>query len=133
MINHVHEYPIDEIIKKNAQFCYVIPKYQREYTWSYKEWDALYNDITENADGYFIGSIICINSGDSFSPKLEVIDGQQPVCIVHHDCPADRNRHAHQRYGRAADVNPDVGQVRIAHVDDGAVNRYMIHIAAHPD
>lgn len=82
MINHVHEYPIDEIIKKNAQFCYVIPKYQREYTWSYKEWNALYDDITENADGYFIGSIICINSGDSFAPKLEVIDGQQRLTTI---------------------------------------------------
>ena len=82
MIQNVNKYPIDEIIKKDASFYYVIPKYQREYTWSYKEWDALYDDITENLEGYFIGSIICINTGDSNYPRLEVIDGQQRLTTV---------------------------------------------------
>ena len=82
MIQTVNKYPIDEIIKKDATFHYVIPKYQREYTWSYKEWDAIYDDITENQEGYFIGSIICINSGDSNYPRLEVIDGQQRLTTL---------------------------------------------------
>ena len=82
MIQNVNKYPIDEIIKKDASFYYVIPKYQREYTWSYKEWDALYDDITENLEGYFIGSIICINTGDSNYPRLEVIDGQQRLTTL---------------------------------------------------
>ena len=82
MIQNVNKYPIDEIIKKDASFHYVIPKYQREYTWSYKEWDALYDDITENQEGYFIGSIICINTGDSNYPRLEVIDGQQRLTTL---------------------------------------------------
>jgi uncharacterized protein with ParB-like and HNH nuclease domain len=82
MIQNVNKYPIDEILKKDASFYYVIPKYQREYTWSYKEWDALYDDITENLEGYFIGSIICINTGDSNYPRLEVIDGQQRLTTL---------------------------------------------------
>ena len=82
MIQNVNIYPIDEILKKDASFYYVIPKYQREYTWSYKEWDALYDDITENLEGYFIGSIICINTGDSNYPRLEVIDGQQRLTTL---------------------------------------------------
>ena len=82
MIQTVNKYPIDEILKKDASFYYVIPKYQREYTWSYKEWDALYDDITENLEGYFIGSIICINTGDSTYPRLEVIDGQQRLTTL---------------------------------------------------
>lgn len=82
MIQTVNKYPIDEILKKDASFHYVIPKYQREYTWSYKEWDALYDDITENLEGYFIGSIICINTGDSNYPRLEVIDGQQRLTTL---------------------------------------------------
>ena len=82
MIQNVNKYPIDEIIKKDASFHYVIPKYQREYTWSYKEWEALYDDITENQEGYFIGSIICINTGDSNYPRLEVIDGQQRLTTL---------------------------------------------------
>lgn len=82
MIQNVNKYPIDEILKKDASFYYVIPKYQREYTWSYKEWDALYDDITENIEGYFIGSIICINTGDSNYPRLEMIDGQQRLTTL---------------------------------------------------
>lgn len=82
MIQNVNKYPIDEILKKDASFHYVIPKYQREYTWSYKEWDALYDDITENLEGYFIGSIRCINIGDSNYPRLEVIDGQQRLTTL---------------------------------------------------
>lgn len=82
MIQKVNQYPIDEIFKKEASFHYVIPKYQREYTWSYKEWDDLYDDITENDEGYFIGSIICINTGDSNYPCLEVVDGQQRLTTL---------------------------------------------------
>ena len=82
MIKDVHDFSIDAILPKDASFYYVIPKYQREYTWSYKEWDALYDDITENLEGYFIGSIICINTSDSFNPCLEVIDGQQRLTTL---------------------------------------------------
>lgn len=82
MIQTVNKYPIDEILKKDADFYYMIPKYQREYTWGYREWDALYDDLTENNEGYFIGSIICINTGDSLSPVLEVIDGQQRLTTL---------------------------------------------------
>ena len=40
-----------------------------------------YDDICENDNGYFIGSIICIdNSSDAFQTKeLEVVDGQQTL------------------------------------------------------
>lgn len=82
MIQHVDKYPIDEIFKKDADFYYVIPKYQREYTWGYSEWQALYDDISENSIGYFIGSIICINTADAISPRLEVIDGQQRLTTL---------------------------------------------------
>lgn len=82
MIQSVNKYPIEDLIKKNAPFFYVIPKYQREYIWSYKEWNALYDDITENQDQYFIGSIICINTADSVSPRMEVIDGQQRLTTL---------------------------------------------------
>lgn len=79
MIKSVHDYQIDDVFKKDAGFCYMIPKYQREYTWGQYQWKDLYDDICENDNGYFIGSIICIdNSSDAFQTKeLEVVDGQQ--------------------------------------------------------
>ena len=61
MIQHVDKYPIYSIFDRDARFYYFIPKYQRSYTWGYNEWDSLFNDIYENNEGYFIGSIICIN------------------------------------------------------------------------
>ena len=84
MIKSVHDYQIDDVFKKDAGFCYMIPKYQREYTWGLYQWKDLYDDICENDNGYFIGSIICIdNSSDAFQTKeLEVVDGQQRLTTL---------------------------------------------------
>lgn len=48
MIQSVNKYHIYEIFALDGKFYYSIPKYQREYTWSYREWDALYDDISEH-------------------------------------------------------------------------------------
>lgn len=82
MIQSVNKYHIYEILSSDGNFYYTIPKYQREYTWGYREWEALYDDISENNDEYFIGSIICIPLGDAIKPYLEVIDGQQRLTTI---------------------------------------------------
>lgn len=82
MIQSVNKYHIYEVFSADGNFYYTIPKYQREYTWSYREWEALYDDISENNNEYFIGSIICIPLGDAINPYLEVIDGQQRLTTI---------------------------------------------------
>ena len=82
MIQAVNKYPIHEIFSSQTDITFLIPKYQREYTWGSKEWEALYDDLYENNEGYFIGSIICINTGDSIAPRLEVVDGQQRLTTL---------------------------------------------------
>lgn len=82
MIQSVNKYHIYEILSADGNFYYTIPKYQREYTWSSREWEALYDDISKNNDEYFIGSIICIPLGDAINPYLEVIDGQQRLTTI---------------------------------------------------
>lgn len=82
MIQSVNKYPIDEIFKADGDLHYFIPKYQREYTWGYNDWYNMFSDLLENDEGYFIGSIICINTGDSTYPRLEVIDGQQRLTTL---------------------------------------------------
>lgn len=82
MIQHVEKYPLYSIFDKDAKFYYFISKYQRAYTWSYTEWGNLFDDLYENSDGYFIGSIICINQGDAIKPYMEVIDGQQRLTTM---------------------------------------------------
>lgn len=64
---------------------YIVPVFQRRYSWDDEHWDALWEDIlslyeTESRDeDHFIGAFVCmpgtIRPGDI--PKYMVIDGQQ--------------------------------------------------------
>ena len=80
----VNKYPISQILDPESKAVYEIPKYQREYTWGLKQWEALFDDLMEHDEGYFLGSIICINTTkDSLQPpKLEVVDGQQRITTI---------------------------------------------------
>jgi len=75
-------------IKKSSQF--VIPIYQRAYSWSERECRQLWEDIirtgeNDDIDTHFIGSIVYIEKGihhiSSLSPLL-VIDGQQRLTSI---------------------------------------------------
>ncbi len=77
MIKKVDQTSVADIFSINSDRIYRIPKYQREYTWGTRDWDALFRDVTENGNGYFLGSYICVNSGSLNGTTLEVIDGQQ--------------------------------------------------------
>lgn len=77
-----------KFIRKSPQF--VIPIYQRSYSWSEKECRQLWDDIVragedEKINAHFIGSIVYIEKGiyqvTSQSPIL-VIDGQQRLTTV---------------------------------------------------
>lgn len=82
MIKTVSQTTIADAFSITSDKIYKIPKYQREYTWGIKEWDALFNDVTENDFGYFLGSYICVNSGSLNGTVLEVIDGQQRFATI---------------------------------------------------
>ena len=79
MIKSVNSYPISQLFDIDSNVVYHVPKYQREYTWTKREWENLFDDILDNDPGYYLGSIICINqSGDALSvQELELVDGQQ--------------------------------------------------------
>ncbi len=77
-----------DFLKKSPQF--VIPIYQRTYSWTEKECRQLWDDIVragkvEEVSAHFIGSIVYIEKGlyqvSSQSPLL-VIDGQQRLTTV---------------------------------------------------
>ncbi len=82
MIKTVSQTTIADVFSITSDKVYKIPKYQREYTWGTKEWDALFNDVTENDFGYFLGSYICVNSASINGTVLEVIDGQQRFSTI---------------------------------------------------
>lgn len=77
-----------EFLKKSPQF--VIPIYQRTYSWMERECLQLWNDIirtgsSDKISAHFIGSIVYIEKGlyhvTSQSPML-VIDGQQRLTTI---------------------------------------------------
>ena len=58
---------------------YIIPEYQRPYSWNYDQCFQLYNDLMESFrsnDDYFIGNIIIAKS-EKDKYELDVVDGQQ--------------------------------------------------------
>lgn len=69
---------------------YVIPIYQRSYSWSIPQCQQLWDDIVrvatnENIPAHFIGSVVYINDGIyqvSAVPRLLVIDGQQRLTTI---------------------------------------------------
>ena len=81
MIKHTDPYNVSQIFSNEKIVVYNVPKYQREYTWGPKEWDLLFNDTIENDNGYFLGSIICVDVSSSAMSEvnLEIIDGQQRI------------------------------------------------------
>lgn len=63
---------------------YIIPDYQRPYSWGQEQCSKLYDDINEafNADiDYFIGNII-LAVGEKSKDKPRVVDGQQRLISI---------------------------------------------------
>ena len=83
-IINVNKYPISRMLDPDSRVVFKIPRYQREYVWGTREWATLYNDLSDNDEGgYFLGSIICINSAtNTLLPKFEVVDGQQRLTTI---------------------------------------------------
>ena len=75
-------------LRKSPQF--VIPIYQRTYSWGERECRQLWDDIlrtgsNDDIPAHFLGSIVYIEGGDfqiSTLPSLLVIDGQQRLTSV---------------------------------------------------
>ena len=77
-----------EFLKRSPQF--VIPIYQRTYSWTQRECLQLWNDIirtgsNDDISAHFIGSIVYIEKGlyqVSSTSSLLVIDGQQRLTTI---------------------------------------------------
>lgn len=63
---------------------YIIPEFQRTYSWGYEECFQLYNDITQAfaaGEDYFIGNIVIARSSEN-SNSPQIIDGQQRLISI---------------------------------------------------
>lgn len=68
---------------------YVVPLFQRSYSWTKKEWEILWDDITELCEAgdnrsHFIGSIVTMPtiSVPEGVTKFLLIDGQQRLTTI---------------------------------------------------
>jgi uncharacterized protein with ParB-like and HNH nuclease domain/predicted transport protein len=76
------------LLKKSSQF--VVPIYQRVYSWEEPECEQLWRDIVragqnENLGAHFTGSIVYVSKGSATNTAAEpdlIIDGQQRVTTV---------------------------------------------------
>ncbi|WP_201727551.1 DUF262 domain-containing protein [Acidocella sp. C78] len=84
MIQDVKALPVSFYFSPDGMTSFFIPKYQREYVWGWKNWDALFNDLEESPSGHFLGSIICVNTQHDglAGGRLELIDGQQRFTTI---------------------------------------------------
>ncbi len=77
-----------DFLNKSVQF--VVPIYQRTYSWTEKECEQLLDDIvragkSETSHPHFVGSIVYIEGGEATitsQSKLLVIDGQQRMTSI---------------------------------------------------
>lgn len=78
---------IQDILSVNKE--YVIPRFQREYSWRNNQLEELWDDVVDNVvvteaglstSEYFIGSLVMV--GDDKDSKLEIVDGQQRLTTI---------------------------------------------------
>ena len=76
-LQHPTEFKINEIFKNTE---YIIPIYQRDYSWSKDEIEQLLNDIKDSSGIYFVGSLIVDHIETN---SYTVIDGQQRLTTLY--------------------------------------------------
>lgn len=73
--------------EENQNNQFVIPIYQRLYSWKKEQCEQLWDDIiktggNDKMNGHFIGSIVYVLDGNTHSSPLLIIDGQQRLTTI---------------------------------------------------
>ena len=124
------------------QYNLAVPPNQREYAWTEKEVEALFQDldkeITNKGQSYFLGTLVTIprNLG-----HLEVVDGQQRLATAAILLSAIRNhlQEIEQEMARSIEIDFLYAFNRDTRVNDPKLrlnvddNDYFIHRLVHPD
>ncbi|KKR21737.1 MAG: RloF protein [Candidatus Moranbacteria bacterium GW2011_GWA2_39_41] len=70
-------------IQKEISEKYIIPTLQRPYVWEAKKHVKKFlDDIFENKEDYFIGSLVFVSSNEGTVGREEIIDGQQRITTI---------------------------------------------------
>ncbi|WQW69914.1 DUF262 and DUF1524 domain-containing protein [Helicobacter pylori] len=76
-----------DFIGKSQEKQFVIPIYQRVYSWEKEQCKQLWDDIikiggNDKMNGHFIGSILYVRDDNTHSSPLLIIDGQQRLTTI---------------------------------------------------
>ncbi|WP_120881245.1 DUF262 and DUF1524 domain-containing protein [Helicobacter pylori] len=76
-----------KFFEENQNNQFVIPIYQRLYSWKKEQCEQLWDDIikiggNDKMNGHFIGSILYVRVDDTHSSPLLIIDGQQRLTTI---------------------------------------------------
>ncbi len=76
-----------DFIGKSQEKQFVIPIYQRMYSWEKEHCEQLWDDIiktggNDQIEGHFIGSIVYVLDSNTHSSPLLIIDGQQRLTTI---------------------------------------------------
>lgn len=81
------EKPISELFPIEGKMKYIIPDYQRGYSWNTDNIEELFNDILNEDEKYYIGNLLVTSdsddkSDDSLGEEFSVVDGQQRLTTI---------------------------------------------------
>jgi uncharacterized protein with ParB-like and HNH nuclease domain len=85
---HAYTRTISDLL--SVKKTYVVPRFQREYSWTKEQvtelWEDTFSGLTQQPDGeflheeYFIGALVLV--GSDKSPELKIVDGQQRLTTI---------------------------------------------------
>lgn len=84
---------IYKVFSTGGDIHYVLPHFQRQYSWEKIEWDVMLNDLwaiceeckdDEIEPEHFLGSLVVINEGtvNNVIPAFNLVDGQQRLTTI---------------------------------------------------
>ena len=71
----------------SRSYRFIVPEYQREYSWSEDQWQEFWSDllnVVEGGGSHFLGSIVVVEKNTSIDQmnEYEVVDGQQRLTTI---------------------------------------------------
>jgi len=74
------DYTYTTLYRKYERFS--MPHNQRPYAWKPSHMQELWEAITENEPGYYIGNLVCLEPSEDSENTLIIIDGQQRLTTI---------------------------------------------------
>lgn len=88
---NVQDFTLAQLFNQGGGIQYVVPYFQRQYTWTERDWQLLLDDVvllysdkdSDDSTEHFMGSVVVVPGGSAgAAPRYTVIDGQQRLITI---------------------------------------------------